>query len=58
MITEILQHNIEWWLDDESIKELDESDTQHIACMIIDGYSSGELNHGEEEIRGGWAIKK
>lgn len=50
MITEILQHKIKWWLD--------ESDIEHIERCIRNGFSSGELNHGEMEIRGGWEITK
>lgn len=38
MISEIIQHKIEWWLDDDSIKNLDDSDLDHIQRMIIDGY--------------------
>ena len=58
MITEILQHKIDWWLDDDTIKELDDSDTEHIAYMITQGYSEGELNHGKDEVRGWWKIVK
>lgn len=58
MKTEILQHQIDWWLDDDSIVELDESDIEHIEQMIKDGYSEGELNHGQFEIRGYWKIIK
>lgn len=52
---EILQHQVRWWLDGPG--ELDESDIEHLTKMITEGYSSGELNHGAEEIRGGWEIK-
>ncbi len=55
---EILQHNIEWWLDDDSIVELDESDIEHINQMIREGYNCGELNHANDEIHGSWSIKK
>lgn len=54
----VLQHKIDWWLDDESITELDDSDLEHIAYQITQGVSGGELNHGQEEIRGGWEIAK
>lgn len=53
---EVLQHKIEWWLDDEHIVNLDDSDLEHIAYMITQGYSEGELNHGEDEIEGYWKI--
>lgn len=56
--TEILQHKIDWWLDDDSIKELDDSDIEHIHYMIEQGYSEGELNHSDKEIRGWWKIVK
>ncbi len=52
---EILQHQVSWWLDGPG--ELDESDIEHLTKMITEGYSSGELNHGAEEVRGGWEIK-
>lgn len=58
MKTEILQHQIEYWFDEDSILELDESDIEHITKMITEGYSEGELNHGETEIRGYWKIIK
>lgn len=58
MITEILQHKIDWWLEDDSILELDEFDLEHIRDAIADGYSEGELNHGNEEIKGYWKIIK
>ncbi len=54
----IYQHDIEWSLEDESVKELDDSDIEHIAYMISEGYSEGELNHGEQEVRGWWKIKR
>ena len=58
METTILQHTISWWLDDDTIKELDECDTEHIEQIIKDGCSAGELNHGKDEIHGWWEIKK
>lgn len=56
-LTTILQHKIGWWIgEDDSIKELDESDIEHIKQAIIDGYNQGELIHGEDGIRGWWHI--
>ena len=57
-IVEVLQHNIEWSLEDENIEKLDECDLEHIAYMITQGCNQGELNHGEDEVRGWWKIKK
>jgi hypothetical protein len=56
MITEILKHRISWTCDSETIKELDEWSIEHIEKLIKDGYSSGELYIGEEEVRGWWKI--
>jgi hypothetical protein len=57
---EILQHkiSINWFIDEDAPIELDESDTEHITKMIIDGFNEGELNHGNEEVRGYWKIVK
>lgn len=54
----VLQHKIDWWLDDESITELDDSDLEHIAYAITQGFSEGELNSGEHEVGGWWKISK
>lgn len=56
METEILLHRINWWLDDDSVAELDEDDTYHIKKCIEDGYREGDLNHGQKQIRGWWKI--
>lgn len=66
MHTEILQHKIEYWLDDDTNTEvLDDSDIEHIENMIKEGYNEGELNHldrqkayGQQEVRGWWKIIK
>lgn len=65
MITEILQHPVKWWVYSNVIKELPESDIEHIERMIKEGYSRGELNvswydrlNRYHETRGWWQIKK
>lgn len=50
----ILQHNIEYYYKKD--QEIPEHEEEHIQEMIIEGYSSGELNDGEEENRGWWQI--
>ena len=58
MQTEILQHRIDWWYEDESIVELPESEEEHIQQSIIDGCSSGQLVYENEiiETTGWWKI--
>lgn len=62
MITEILQHKIDYWFRDEEDLEMDECNMEHIEKMIIDGYSSGELcqydQEEEKEYSGWWEIVK
>lgn len=58
--TEILQHNIAWWLrGGDAPTELDEFSVEHIANLIGEGYNQGELCvmvDGEKEYRGWWHI--
>lgn len=56
MKTEILEHDIKWWVDDDEIKELDECSIEHIENLIKEGCTQGELNVGEQESRGWWEI--
>lgn len=64
-ITEILGHDVSWYVDSNSLVELPEWDQEHIAEMIREGYTSGELNvtyraknNREYETRGWWHIIK
>lgn len=58
----ILQHNISYYLDDDSMIELGDSESEHIEYMIGQGYCEGELNKsgkdGNDGIRGWWKIVK
>lgn len=62
----ICAHRIEWWYEDNEdlpeIKELPESEEEHIKKMLCDGYNQGELcyNDGEhdQEYYGWWKIEK
>lgn len=62
MITEILQHEIDYFFREDDTRELDECDIEHIENMIKEGYSSGELcqhnSNTDEEYRGWWGIKR
>lgn len=57
---EILKHEICYWYDDD--QEMPESEQEHVQNMIIQGYSSGELNclmpDGNTENRGWWSVLK
>jgi sorbitol-specific phosphotransferase system component IIA len=62
-ITEILQHQISWFLrEDDAPDELDECSIEHIEKSIKEGYNQGELcvlgNDGDTEYRGWWSIKR
>ena len=57
-VTEILQHDIEWWAEDFDEKILPDTDKEHIEYLIGQGMREGELNIGEEEHRGWWKIRK
>ena len=50
--TIILQHAISYYYDNH--QEMPEGEQEHVQKMIIEGYSSGELN--DDENRGWWAI--
>ena len=56
-VTQILQHNIEWSCEGDCNKLLD-IEQEHIQYMIEQGFSSGELTIGIEEVRGWWKIVK
>lgn len=57
-----LQHNISYWLDDDSIMESGDCEHEHIEYMIGQGCSEGELNKmgtdGNDGIRGYWSITR
>lgn len=62
-LTEILQHQISWFLRGEGApKELDECSIEHISKCIKEGCNQGELcvlgEDGNTEFRGWWSIKK
>lgn len=61
MKTTILFHEIEYWYNDNPDMKLPESEEEHIAYMINNGYSSGELNYcdnkNDKEYHGWWQIK-
>jgi len=52
---EILKHNISYWYEYDV--EMPEHEEEHIKEMIIEGYSSGELNIDNLN-RGWWEIVK
>jgi len=62
MITEILQHRINYSFREAPERELDECDIEHLEKMITEGYSSGELcqydQETDTEYRGWWEIEK
>jgi uncharacterized protein YciU (UPF0263 family) len=63
MKTEILLHNIEFnWRDGNELRQLSETDEEHIKNCIKDEYIEGELNQfdheNQKEIRGWWNIVK
>jgi hypothetical protein len=53
---EILQHTISYWYDND--QDMPEHEQEHVKQMIIEGYSSGELNDEteDEQNRGWWDI--
>jgi hypothetical protein len=60
-ITEILQHDISWFVDSTSVKELDECSIEHIEECIKDGLSQGQLcvtygKYNDKETTGWWHI--
>lgn len=57
--TEILQHRISYWFDNDKL-EMNDIDIEHVAYQITEGFAEGELNQyfNEEEIRGYWKIVK
>ena len=60
-ITNILEHNISWYVESNRIKELDSCSIEHIENSITDGYTSGSLNvtYGKNnnlETSGYWSI--
>ncbi len=58
----ILNHDISYYLDDDSEIELGDSESEHIEYSIGQGCSEGELNKmgtdGNDGIRGYWSINK
>jgi len=59
---EILLHTVEYWYREaDETMEMSESDIEHIAYMISQGFGSGELctvDLDEKEWFGWWEIKK
>jgi hypothetical protein len=57
---DILHHNISYYYDNGI--DMPEQEEEHVKEMIMEGYSSGELNYfdpiTDEEIRGWWSIEK
>lgn len=57
---EILHHDISYYLDDDSIMELGDCESEQIEYMIGQGYIEGELNKtgtdDNDGIRGYWSI--
>ena len=43
MKTEILGHDIKWWVEDESVTRLDRDTEDHIIECIEDGITSGQI---------------
>ncbi len=58
MQTNILQHTINYNFFEEDNLKLDDSNEEHIAYMITQGYAEGELNQGDDEVRGWWSINR
>lgn len=52
----ILQHNIEYWYDND--QDMPDHEREHVCYMITEGYSEGELNDSTdaEDNRGYWKI--
>lgn len=60
-VTEILQHDVSWFVESNSVTELDECSIEHIEESIKDGYSSGSLHvtygkSNNKETSGYWRI--
>ena len=58
-----LQHNISYWLDDDSIMESGDCEHEHIEYMIGQGFAEGELCKTIDDAPGGsvkgyWKIVK
>lgn len=51
----ILLHRIAYWIGEENTI-MDPCDIEHVTHQITNGCWRGELNHGEQEIRGWWKI--
>lgn len=60
MTTDILMHEIEYGYKEHENKEMTDSDREHVASMIGDGFREGELvtfdHDTEQEIYGWWKI--
>jgi len=52
---QVLQHEVSYSYRDWD-GEPDECDIEHLEKMIKEGYTSGELNTGEEEHSGWWSL--
>lgn len=60
-ITEILGNDVSWWVDANSVTELDECSIEHIEDLIKDGCRQGDLNvsygkNMQKETNGWWHI--
>jgi len=56
--TKLCAHTIEYWFNDHPDRLTTVEDEEHIERYLIEGYYEGELNSGEEEIRGWWKIRR
>ena len=58
----ICSHNIAYWFEQDSDRELDETDIAHIQKLLIENYYSGELcqydSNTEETFYGWWKIQR
>jgi len=60
-ITQVLEHDISWWVYDNKVKELDDSTIEHLESYIAKGFTSGELcisygKNNEKEMYGWWTL--
>lgn len=60
-ITEILGHDVSWFVDSNRVDELDETSIQHIKECIEDDITQGDLHvcygkNGDKEASGWWHV--
>jgi hypothetical protein len=61
LITEILGHDVSWYVNAPSIKEMDATTEDHIKESIMDGFTQGEIcmsygKNDSKETTGWWSI--